>query len=380
MILNRYYSERNTFFIGFQNLNNWTLLNHNDTTSVSFIKDVNGCAEIADVIPQGDGILYGLAPTILLGGELNANESISGTNTLLGELKIKRNRTLTVNGTYNCYKNIIVNSGGKLVVAPGATLNFYDGAKLVVNGSLIANGTSNNKTNFNFQSINDSLQNGLYLNSYSIDTLVYCVIQNGYFGIKVSSSEPFINYCEIKNCIDGIYFYDSHYQPDTDEGTRVYNSQIHSNNSSGINLLEASPLLIGNSITGNYVGIKCLDNSYPFLGKLYDFGLNLVTGQNAALESDASSPVLGIDELSVGGLNSVYNTYGEYDVIASNDSYISAQYCWWGEYEPERDDFNIEKSTFIYDPPLDYDPLPTNSPIRIIDVMLQKEMEFLKFV
>ena len=374
MIVNRYYSEGEDLKLGLQNLsgfNNWTLLNHIDTTSVSFIKDGNDCAEITDVIPQGDGILYGLAPTILLGGELNANESISGTNKLTGELKIKSGKTLTVNGTYNCEKNLIVESGGNLVISPGATLNFHNGAKLIVHGSITAIGTSNSMIDFNFQSVAENSQNGIYLNAGSLDTLVYCVIQNGYFGIKVSSSEPFINYCEIKNCTDGIYFYDSHYQPDMDEGTRVYNSNIHSNYSTGINLLESSPLLMGNNITGNYVGIKCLSSSSPFLGKPFDYGFNLVTGEYAALESDASSPVLGDDELMIGGLNSVYNDIGDYDVIASNESYIAAQNCWWGEYEPDKEDFELlDRSELFYDPALEYDPLQSNAPLRIIEPLV----------
>jgi hypothetical protein len=116
----------------------------------TIVADANGEAVITKTIPIGDAKFYSLLPVIENGGDLTASETISGTKTLTDEpLVINSGATLIIssNTTYNCYKNIVVNSGSKLVVEPGATLSFYDGAKLVVEGKLIANGSTINNQN-----------------------------------------------------------------------------------------------------------------------------------------------------------------------------------------------------------------------------------------
>jgi hypothetical protein len=53
---------------------------------------------------------------------------------------------VVANGVYK--ESLIIYNARKLVIEPGATLNFYGGAKLVIEGKLIANGsTTNNQIN-----------------------------------------------------------------------------------------------------------------------------------------------------------------------------------------------------------------------------------------
>jgi hypothetical protein len=86
-----------------------------------------------------EGKLFTMEPTVFTGGDLIANETISGTNTLSGALSIKPNDTLKVsaNSTYTINNNITIDSGGVFVINQGATLNFQNGASLVVRGNLV---------------------------------------------------------------------------------------------------------------------------------------------------------------------------------------------------------------------------------------------------
>ncbi|MDR3666192.1 MAG: hypothetical protein P4L35_05050, partial [Ignavibacteriaceae bacterium] len=83
-----------------------------------------------------EGKLFTLEPTVLNGGDLHNNETISGNYTLTGGLTIKSGVNLIVTGTYNISANITVESGGSFTINPGATLNLQNGASLTVNGTL----------------------------------------------------------------------------------------------------------------------------------------------------------------------------------------------------------------------------------------------------
>ncbi|MFA4924210.1 MAG: hypothetical protein WC557_08480, partial [Ignavibacteriaceae bacterium] len=71
----------------------------------------------------GEGKLFKMEPVMLAGGTLAYNENIPQTTTL--------------------------NSGITLSIQPGVSLTFTNGASLIVNGTLIANGTSANRIIFN---------------------------------------------------------------------------------------------------------------------------------------------------------------------------------------------------------------------------------------
>src|SRR5690606_29996287 len=98
---------------------------------------------------RGDAKLYRVTPVVHYGGDLIYDETISGTNTLTeSDLKIKDGARLTVSGTYNIERDIIVEQGGELVLNAGAQLVFSGNARLTVHGNLVSNGTPTNKVVF----------------------------------------------------------------------------------------------------------------------------------------------------------------------------------------------------------------------------------------
>ena len=368
----------------------------------------NSSVSMTEIFPAGEGKLYQFAPVVKYGGKLAYTETVTGNDTLKGEMNILSGKTLTVSGIYtlkdsininyggkleidtsgvlnikekrlsvngelkvkgkiNAYKDIVINSIGKLEVSPGAEINFFDGSKLKVTGKIIAKGNSTDSIYINFQNPNWITKNSIELKSGSIDTLTFCKISSGYYGIKAEKCEPFISDCEISHCEDGIYLSVSDYRPDMDEGTRIYNCSIHNNISNGINLYESSPLLMGNKLINNSVGIQCIDNSNAYLGKLYDYGFNDITGLDIGLISYGSDPLLGSDYLEFGGINGIKKSEskGSWDVYASK-SYIMGEECWWGEYEVNEEDFYIiDESDLDYEPALESNPFNSNQPLII---------------
>ena len=53
-------------------------------------------------------------------------------------MTIENGATLTINGTYNIYKNITIKAGGRIVVNPGAVLKFSNGSSCIVKGIISA--------------------------------------------------------------------------------------------------------------------------------------------------------------------------------------------------------------------------------------------------
>jgi|GEM_PF-967661 len=370
-LVNRHYSEINNIEIGFKSLNNynnWTLKNYVDSSATTIVKDANNRGIHNDTILPGDGMLYSLAPTVKYGGEIDSNETLTSETLTENDLTINSGKTLTVVGTYNCYKNIMVNSGGKLDLRPGSTLNFYNGAKLIVNGSLIAKGKNYNDSliTIDFQSPDATSLNSVQLNPGSIDTISYCLIQNGYYGIKADSVEAHISDNEITDCVDGIYVTDSGYMVNESEGMRIDNNNIHKNAENGISLSNSFPLIQGNIITRNSTGIYCEDNSGPLLCNLYDVGLNNILENDNGLYSYDSSPLLGSEASEFYGYNAVVGYKGaENEVFAMGGSYIIGENCWWGEYPPEKSHFYKDStSSFDYDPALDYNPVGGSSKVK----------------
>jgi len=100
MLLRRWYQTSNpgTVIISYNlnstNYKNFKLCNYIDSTY-----SYKNCIDTIHFnAGPGDGRLFSLAPVVKYGGEIRCNETISGTNTLAGEMSIKSNAVLTVNG------------------------------------------------------------------------------------------------------------------------------------------------------------------------------------------------------------------------------------------------------------------------------------------
>lgn len=138
------------------------------------------------LFPAGEGSLYRVAPVVKYGGIIRSNETISSATTLTSPLTIASGATLTINNTYNIYGNITVNNGGSVAISPGATLNFYNGASLNVDGVLTANGTSSQRLIFNFS----SNSGGINILSSGTANITYSNISNAYYGVRCQGQLP----------------------------------------------------------------------------------------------------------------------------------------------------------------------------------------------
>ena len=72
--------------------------------------------------------------------------------------------------------------------SPGVTVTIQSGASIIVNGILIANGTSTSKVTFDFISPNSTTQNGIKFISGSNGTINNAIIRNGYYGVSVTGN------------------------------------------------------------------------------------------------------------------------------------------------------------------------------------------------
>ncbi|NUN11005.1 MAG: hypothetical protein HUU54_17650, partial [Ignavibacteriaceae bacterium] len=172
-----------------------------------------------DKLSGGNGKFYLLRPVIRNGGDLVYSDTVKTADTLReNRLRVKAGAILTINASYTASQDIIVESGGKLVINPGKTLTFTDGAKLRVYGSFVSRGMSNSPIGINFTAVDIAKQNGIYLDSLSIDSLEYTNIANCYFGIHSRYTDPYISECNISNTKVGIYLDNAEYQPDMEEG------------------------------------------------------------------------------------------------------------------------------------------------------------------
>jgi len=351
MLLNRYYSEYTGIrvrLMGLSGYNNWTVKEYRDT-AYKYLTSSADTSLFADVIGKGDAKLYSVRPSVMVGGEINADETISGTVELNDELRVKNGATLTINGTYTCHKNILVDSGGKLKIIEGSTLNFYGGAKLIVNGRLTSKG-DNSPITFNFGAIAADSANGIVLQESSYDTLINCKILNAHTGIKIDASAPYIDFCEITNSQNGMVLVDTYYDVENDTGTIIKEMQI-TNCATGIHMESSSAFLSENHTDSCIVGIRCVDGSFPIFGEWNQVGLNRITGEDTGIVAVKSGIILG---MAGNPLFAGYNDCLSENILinASEESYVYGNYIWWG-----MEDSTFEKEKFVTDEGsyIDYD-------------------------
>ena len=331
-------------------------------------------------IPLGQGYLYQLAPVVKYGGTIKSSETITGTNELKAAMTIASGATLNVNGTYNIYGNITVNSGGAIVLAQGAKLNFLNGSSLIVNGILASNGITTNKVTFDFISKSYTAQNGIKVNSGASLYVSNSIIKHGWYGIYCNNTytSSIISNWEIDSCNTGIYF----------NGTNIgiSNNYIH-DNWMGIALYNSSPTLTQNKLTGNtnYAVSSSGATSIPKFGSSGTQGKNKITGNSVGVCAFSSSlPMLGNNS----PLNGGYNTFGEntsYNVYAITSGIIFAINNYWGNILPAppiSSKIWISNGVILYSPYLSSDPTGLNKVAPLAEdaelVLLKKAMDLME--
>jgi tetratricopeptide (TPR) repeat protein len=350
MLVNRYYSTLQNMRIGLRYLtgfNNWKVTDYVDTTSLTLIQD-NGTAEFTVDIYPGDAKLYSVGPVVKYGGTLIANE------------------TITSGSTFQLEEDLVVSTGVTLTIQPNVTLQFKNNSKLIVEGTLNANGTSANKITFNFVTPNDNgilVKEGgsLYLNhaniynaSTGIETepkienlKVYLTTFTNCteYGVNIlgeSSLVPHIMYSQFNGSNYGIYaagvvsiIIKQNTITNTKIGislVQVPESQVIGNNITstnnvqrGIFMNSSSGYVRQNTITGHSIGIELL-NSSPYIGgntinDNYVNGIHVTSGSVPDLRgSFVISPCGPPLYYALSGFNYIYENGGWYNIaLASND-------------------------------------------------------------
>ncbi len=313
----------------------------------------------------------------------------------------------TWSGIISVVSPITVNSGVTLTITPGTSIYFSNGASLIVNGELTANGSSGQIT-FDFVSQNSSTQNGIIINSTGTASISYATIKNAYKGISIDPStyQSSIENSTIQDCYNGIVVEygskdadltisnntiennthygisianssygmnseptisgntitgcDSHgiYAYDIGSLASITGNTINYNSSgAGIAMYYSSPHVTGNDIDNNYTGIGCGSTSSP------DIDNNKIHNNYRGVYSIGSDPFLGREVPSIdGGNNSITgNTFR--DLQAESNSTIMAEHNWWGSADTP----DVNKIVALTGSTIDYDPwLPSDPNSKLV--------------
>lgn len=179
------------------------------------------------------------------------NIAVFAQNTVIPGKVIKTSERWS--GTVIIEGDVIVNSGGRLVIDPGTTVLFRAGmdksrsgrdktrSELIIRGVLIANGTINSKIRFSSTAAQPRMGDwyGIsIMNPRFTCILNYCIVEYGYNGVNIKKSIP-----------------------------KITNSQLQFNYNAGIIIeLKATPKITGNIITENgYAGLICNTGAAPVL-------------------------------------------------------------------------------------------------------------------
>lgn len=214
-----------------------------------------------------------LSVIALTGNLLEAQTNVSGI--------ITTNTAWTVTGSpYIVTGNTLLDSGYTLTIEPGVVVKFNSGLSIQIDGTLIAQGTSDHKITFTSNTADTAgawgyiyfssastdavFENNIYGNYLSGSILEHCIIQyaggisvtdNG--ALRLENAAPFINYCSItNNSASGIRAFDM--SGSFKISNSVITNNVSSANGGGIYIyndqwdgIAATSLISGNTISNN---------------------------------------------------------------------------------------------------------------------------------
>lgn len=228
-------------------------------------------------------------------------------------------------GTYTISAEATVASGVTLQTGTATTFNFTSAYKLVINGKLVANGTTFTRSGGQWVGIEFN-----YGNSGS--SLSYVTIENAQIGLSLTGTSPSVSNCIFQNNTTGVYASNTY---STFLWTLIYN------NSTGFNL--------------TYYGDPTISH-------------NILRYNGYAVDGDGTSvPTMG----GISGSNSfIYTDY--YDVRTTYSGTINAESNWWYPWAPSFSG-NVDYSNYLdSDPNLWARMLPA-PPVRpVLPPMLAK--------
>jgi len=309
-----------------------------------------------------------------------------------GTLSISESSALSINTSVSL--RCLIHPNG------GARFEMGNNSSILVSGTLQAVGSPENSivfalqqgaTGWNGIALNNSCQaeasveyctitgaaNALLVGEQAQFSMSNCTIENSSIGVQVTQwlgdcpVEPapkFITSNTMVNMGMGIYL-------NTIAEVHIDNNLIRgywsSRNepeeiSAGVRCVSSSPKMVGNRIEGFGYGVHAMDGSSPELEDGLNGGYNVLTGNYIGVKcQDESHAVLGFlsgAQWDVGGQNSIYGNEGG-DVVLLNKSVVFAQNNWWGTRDDPSGQFIIEEgSELFYEPWLEEDPNEGNSP------------------
>ncbi|MCW8932075.1 MAG: right-handed parallel beta-helix repeat-containing protein, partial [Gammaproteobacteria bacterium] len=311
-------SSQNYYAYGFQNSKNNTLNARNNWWGATDIETVsNKVYEYFDNTTASPYVDYGYFLTA-------ENGSIANGVFIGGE--IDEDTTLQSGVVYRLISNLTVQNDKTLTIEPGAQFKISGNMKFIIDGSINASGTEDEPIVFSSDNLIPEYNDwaGIELsNSVTPSILKHVKIQYANKGVSISDAVLEIDNSEISNCNYGLYYLNGL--------GNISQSNIHDNSSMGIYLTKSSPLISGNTITNNPIGIKVLNQSNP-----------LINNGNKITNNDKGIYVYGIgdkqnDPKPVVNYNSIYNNTNSnmYSINFADtmNTTLNAKNNWWGTTE-----------------------------------------------
>ena len=206
---------------------------------------------------------------------------------------------------YIITENPMIEDDGSLTIEAGNTVKINANKYITIDGILNAVGTVSDSILFTLNG-ETGTWSYLYYRSGSSGSLSYCKFEKGNYTVYAYGSNLItINNSLFDNNNYGLHIYNNPI-------VELYNN-IMQNNNYGVYISSSSPLLHGNTITGNILdGIKLLGSSIP------DLGNNVTEG------------------------NDIYAN-GQYNIFNGTED-ISAKYTYWGTDYPVGIEYTIYDS------------------------------------
>ncbi|MDP2939904.1 MAG: NosD domain-containing protein, partial [Candidatus Omnitrophota bacterium] len=284
-----------------------------------------------------------------------------------GEITQDTTWTFAPNPPYNngspyiVIDTVTVNQGVTLTIEPGVQVKFAGNRSLIINGSLVAQGTQIQPITFTSNRPNPAPRDwqSIFFADTSDDTtciVSYAIIEYATTSIYITNASPRIEYNTVRNNPNGI-------TADNSSSPTITNNTIE-NNTYGIYCQDSSsPAITNNTLQNNTYGIYCQYSSSSAITN------NTIINNEYGIYTSGSltnypNPFINN--------NSIYNNtqYNLYAYASNNCSSltINAQNNWWGTV----DVITITQKIYDYtdnpnSPAVDFIPFldgPNGSPIE----------------
>jgi len=276
----------------------------------------------------GDGTLLKFEPTILAGGLLVENETVSSSIEVDSSLELSQ------------YK--------KLRIENGADVTFKNSSRLYVyNSDLEIEGTPSNPSVINFVSPNWTLGNGLVAR-YADVSINNARIKNASAGIYGYRCSTFV----VSNTIiDSCYFGISMEEMGSPYGTNVLNNlTLNRCNTRGITTTDATLMAKDVVISGGENAMMFTNSEFNCFLMQDTANINILN-HTTGVYSNNSVLNFGYDD-GYGFTDGRYNTFVSADnFYVENNSFVLAQHAWWNS----KSNYCDYTSTLIDEPSFKYE-------------------------